>query len=253
MDFAYSDEQRALATTVRDLLADRFGPERVRAVVDDPDGDGDPAPLWRSIAEQGWLAVLVPEEHGGLGLGMVDAQVVARAFGAGTIPGPWAATVLGGEAIRLAGSPEQQAAWLPRVAAGEVRLALATCAEGGAPTPAGAAVTVTGEDRLTGVAAPVEYGHVADQLVVADTGGGLWLVAPGAPGVTVTRMAALDRTTRLSRVVLQETPAQQLGGPPSPGPLEELYRRAAVLTAADLVGIARSALTRTVAYDRARV
>ena len=73
------------------------------------DGDGHPAALWKAVAEQGWLAVLVPEEHDGLGLGLVEAQVIARALGAGVAPGPWRGTVLAAEAVRLAGSPEQQA------------------------------------------------------------------------------------------------------------------------------------------------
>ena len=71
MDFGLTDEQRALASTVRDFLADRFDLAAVRRVFEDPDGDGHPLDLWKSIGEQGWLAVLVPEEYDGLGLGLL--------------------------------------------------------------------------------------------------------------------------------------------------------------------------------------
>src|ERR671916_2753825 len=98
MEFALTDEQRALQDAVRSYLRDRFGPAQVRAVYEDAAGDGIPADLWRAIGEQGWLAVLVPEEHDGIGLGLLDAAVIARAFGAGTVPGPWLSTVLVGEA-----------------------------------------------------------------------------------------------------------------------------------------------------------
>ena len=119
MFFALTDEQREFDAAVRSYLAQRFDTEAVRKVVEDPAGDGHPASLWKAAAEQGWLAVMVPEEHDGLGLGLVEAQVIARALGAGVAPGPWRGTVLAAEAIRLAGSAEQQAQWLPRLAAGE--------------------------------------------------------------------------------------------------------------------------------------
>ena len=88
MHFQLTDEQRALQDAVRSYLRDRFGPTQVRALFDD-DGDGVPADLWKAVNEQGWLAVLVPEEHDGLGLGLLDAAVIARAFGAATAPTPW--------------------------------------------------------------------------------------------------------------------------------------------------------------------
>ena len=89
----------------------------------------------------GWLAVLVPEEHDGIGLGLLDASVIARCFGAGTVPGPWLGTILLGEAIRLAGSKEQQAELLPGLAAGEVKGAVALMRTGSSPTPAAAPAT----------------------------------------------------------------------------------------------------------------
>jgi alkylation response protein AidB-like acyl-CoA dehydrogenase len=250
MFFALTDEQRALATTVRDFLADRFGPARVRAVYDDLEGDGHPADLWKSCAEQGWLAIMIPAEFDGLGLGLLDASVVARAFGVATTPGPWLPTLLGAEAIRLAGSEEQKLNWLTRVAAGHAVLTLASRGRGGGYDTAGAATIADGE-RLTGSAVQVEYAHVADALVTASTDGRLWLVDAGAEGLGIERTDALDRTTRLATVQFDGVHATEL---PDAGPrtLDTIYRAGAVLVGHDLVGIARSALTRTVAYDKER-
>ncbi|MDT7651851.1 MAG: hypothetical protein QOI36_3257, partial [Pseudonocardiales bacterium] len=154
MFFALTEDQREFAAAVRGYLADRFDLEAVRAVVEDPSGDGHPASLWKAAAEQGWLAVLVPEEHDGLGLGLVEAQVIARALGAGVAPGPWRGTVLAAEAIRLAGSDEQRAAWLPRLAGGD----------------AVGALTLRGS--VPGTQPAVEYGEIAD-VVVAPSPHGL--------------------------------------------------------------------------------
>jgi acyl-CoA dehydrogenase len=260
MFFALDDDQRAFASTVRDFLANRFDLEKVRTVVEgggvdgSPDTDGLPDEIWKAAGEQGWLAVLVPEEFDGLGLGMVDAQVIARALGAGVAPGPWAATVLAGEAIRLAGSDEQRARLLPGIAAGELTATVALRGERGGYSPAEAPAEADGA-ALTGRAVPVEYPGAAQTVVVAarDKGDGataLYLVDPGAAGATVTPLACYDGTTRLGALTLDGVTGERLPGPVDA--LSALLDRAAVLAAADLAGIAREALTRTVRYDTER-
>src|SRR3954447_4245066 len=147
MFFALTDDQQEFAAAVRGYLAERFDLAAVRGVVEDADGDGNPATLWKAAGEQGWLAVAVPEEFDGLGLGMVEAQVIARALGAGVAPGPWRGTVLAAEAVRLAGSAEQQATWLPRLATGA------------------AVGAFTLRDSAPGALRTVEYGAIADVVV----------------------------------------------------------------------------------------
>jgi alkylation response protein AidB-like acyl-CoA dehydrogenase len=220
--FALTDDQREFDTAVRSYLKDRFDGEAVRAVFEDPAADGNPASLWKAAAEQGWLAVTVPEEHEGLGLGLVEAQVIARALGAGTAPGAWRGTTLAIEAIRLAGSAEQQAAWLPRLASGAAIGAFTTRGSAGGDLPA------------------VEYGAIAD-VVVAPSGDGFALVT----GASSAPRATYDGTVRLAD--LSGGSVEALSGDTS-----SLTARAAVLVAADLVGIAREALTRTVDYDKER-
>ena len=254
MFFQLTDEQRALQDAVRSYLRDRFGPAQVRDLYEHPETDGVPAQLWSALGEQGWLAVLVPEEHDGIGLGLLDAAVLARAFGAGTVPGPWLGTVLLGEALRLAGSKEQQAELLPRLAAGELKGAVALLRQGSSATPAGAPATVSG-GVLSGRLDLVEHADVADSLLVAahgDDGVELHLVDPRGPGVTITRQEALDRTVRLATVELDGAAGVPLENS-TPEILQDLLDAAAVLVANDLVGIARRALTDTVEYDKTRV
>jgi alkylation response protein AidB-like acyl-CoA dehydrogenase len=131
--------------------------------------------------------------------------------------------VLAAEAIRLAGSDEQKAAWLPRLAAGAAVGALA------------------GRGSAPGLLPAVEYGAIAD-VVVAPTG----LLVTGA---TTAPRGSYDGTVRLADVTV-ETVEELPGASPEVG--AGIRARAAVLAAADLVGIAREALTRTVAYDRDR-
>jgi alkylation response protein AidB-like acyl-CoA dehydrogenase len=226
MFFALTDDQREFDAAVRSYLAERFDLDAVRTVVEDSGGDGNPASLWKAAGEQGWLAVLVPEDYDGLGLGLVEAQVIARALGAGVAPGPWRGTVLAAEAVRLAGSDEQKRAWLPRLATGE----------------AVGAFTLRGS--APGALPAVEYGAVAD-VVVARSGDGLALVTDPA----ATPRGSYDGTTRLADV---EAGAGEALRGATAEVIDQLAARATALVAADLAGIAREALTRTVAYDRER-
>src|SRR3954452_13461368 len=237
MYFALTDEQRALQATVRDFIADKFPLSAVRDIYDDDHGDGDPAELWKSIGEQGWLAVMVPEEYDGLGLGLLDAAVLARCWGEGCVPGSFLPTLVAAEAIRLGGSDAQKQEWLPQVAAGSVKL-----------TPAFGGRVTAADGKLTGTVDHVEYAHVADRVIVAADGGTLGLLDPAAAGVTITVQDGLDRSTRLARVRLEGVPAEQLDKPVLP----EVSDRAAVLYANDLAGVARVALDRTVDYDKTR-
>jgi alkylation response protein AidB-like acyl-CoA dehydrogenase len=216
MFFALTDDQGEFAAAVRGYLAERFDLAAVRGVVEDTGSDGNPAALWKAAGEQGWLAVTVPEEFDGLGLGLVEAQVIARALGAGLAPGPWRGTVLAAEAIRLAGSAEQKAAWLPRLAAGDAIGALAS----------GSTLSA------------VEYGAIADVVVTPE--GGL------VTGASSTPRGSYDGTVRLAD--LTGGTVEELAAPVE----ADIRARAAVLVASELVGIAREALTRTVAYDRER-
>jgi alkylation response protein AidB-like acyl-CoA dehydrogenase len=259
--FALTEDQRALDAAVRDYLADRFDLAAVRSVVEDPAGDGHPRELWKAVGEQGWLAVGVPEEQGGLGLGLVDTQIVARAFGAGVVPGPWLPTVLAAEAVRLAGSDGQRARLLPSFAAGELVGTLAPRGEGGRYDPSGVRVTPDASGALWGSASPVEYGAVADVIVVAATEPagqvGLYLVTPRAgatvgAGVAARSLDSYDGTTRLAGLTLTGAVGERLEGS-SAEVFGRLLAAAAVLTAADLAGVAREALARTVAYDTERV
>ena len=190
MDFGLSEEQEMLRDAARKFLEHACPARFVRAMMADPTGHSPD--LWRQIAELGWLGILIPEEHGGLGGSFVDLGVVLEETGRVLLPGPFfATTVLGSLAVALAGSPEQKTRVLPAVARGERRLALALVdaddrydAEG-VTVPGrrdGADWTLAGEKRF------VMDAHVAETLVVAARTGGsseagvtLFLIDAAAP------------------------------------------------------------------------
>jgi alkylation response protein AidB-like acyl-CoA dehydrogenase len=66
MDFGFTDDQREIQRTARELLAERAKPERVREHAEAGRLDIE---LWREISELGWPGIALGEEHGGQGLG----------------------------------------------------------------------------------------------------------------------------------------------------------------------------------------
>src|SRR5260221_14264729 len=76
--------------------------------------------VWKQMAEQGWLALPLPVEHGGLGMGPIALAILLAEMGRVVAPGPYLSTVLAGMAIADAGSDEQKASYLPRIASGDL-------------------------------------------------------------------------------------------------------------------------------------
>ena len=101
MDLLLTDEQTLLRDSAARLLARAAGPKRLRALRDS--NTGFDAALWREIADAGWLAILVPETDGGLGLGATELCLVAEQAGAALLTLP--VGIAAAAAPALAGSP----------------------------------------------------------------------------------------------------------------------------------------------------
>ncbi|GGP36234.1 acyl-CoA dehydrogenase family protein [Streptomyces melanogenes] len=91
MDFQLTDEQRALKTGVREMLARRFDATALRAAVD---GGGLDRGLWRALGDAGFFALRLSEEAGGVGLGLPEAVLLFEEAGRALLPGPLIATQL---------------------------------------------------------------------------------------------------------------------------------------------------------------
>src|SRR5262245_25562383 len=118
MNFGFTEEQELLRAQALKLVQSSSPLSEVRRVARSPLGH-DPA-LWKQLAELGMVGLLVPERYGGAGLGWVDVVVLLEATGRGLVPSPLLSTLLASAAIAEHGSEEQRAAWLPRIARGEL-------------------------------------------------------------------------------------------------------------------------------------
>ncbi|MDX3750964.1 acyl-CoA dehydrogenase family protein [Streptomyces sp. AK08-02] len=94
MRFQLTEDQRALQTGVRGLLASRFGRERLRAAMDVADGPRLDRGLWRELGDAGFFSLRLPEEEGGVGLGLPEAVLAFEEAGRVLLAGPLIATHL---------------------------------------------------------------------------------------------------------------------------------------------------------------
>jgi alkylation response protein AidB-like acyl-CoA dehydrogenase len=269
MDLVLSDEQQLLQQTVRDFVGRRSSLKRIRTLRDTGDPDGFSRDLWREMAELGWVGIVLPEAHGGLGLCYRELAIVMEEFGRGLMPEPMLSTVLlGANALLLGGSDAQRAEHLPAVASGERLLALAwqeprsrydlhhveTRAE-----RAGGGWVLRGEKIQ------VLDGHVADHIVVsartsgnvADEGGvTLFAIRPDAAGVTIARQMRIDgRNVALLRLEGVRVEPQTAVGPVDGGSalLARVVDRATVGLTAEMLGSMTAAFETTVDYLKTRV
>lgn len=123
MDFDLTEDQSEIKRVARELLASRSPFTKVRAAAQSGEYDQN---LWRELVELGWPGIAVAEEHGGQGLGAVELAVLAEELGYACAATPLITTASAAAVIQAAGTPEQQARWLPALVSGSATAGIGT-------------------------------------------------------------------------------------------------------------------------------
>ena len=266
MNFGFNEEQELLRSTARKFFENECGSDTVRRLMETPEGISPD--LWTKLAEQGWLGLVYPEAYDGMGLGLVDLVVLMEEMGRAVVPGPYfSAVLLGGLAIAEAGSEAQKKEWLPKIAAGDRRVALAWMEPSAQLGPAGVTLTAVekgGQYTLSGTKLFVHDAHTADALVVAARtrpgagadGVSLFLLPKRTRGLEVTLLPTMDQTRKLCEVALSDVtigPDALLGAAGAGwAPLAHVLDRATVALCAEMCGGAQKVLDMTVEYAKIR-
>ena len=260
MDFTFTPDQILLKNSARAFLDEHVKPASVRLLWDDPRGESET--LWKEMAQLGWLGLSLPEEHGGSALGMVETALLQEELGHAACPGPYLPTLLAAHAILETGTDAQKKRWLPAVATGGARatVAFVDADTDWSPDAAQTRAEKTSKGwQLTGTKRFVPWAHIADiVLVPARTPEGLtlFLVDPGAPGISLEAVPVMDGAMRLTTLALDKTPVGAdavLGSPGRAAPLlAALLQRGAVAAAAEQLGAARRCLDMAVGYAKVR-
>jgi alkylation response protein AidB-like acyl-CoA dehydrogenase len=258
MDFERSNDQELLAETVERFLAEQapISPY-VRDLLD---GErGTTARVWEGLGDLGLIGLLAPEQHGGAGMGMVEASVVLEAMGRHVHPGPYLASAIGATSlVTLAGRPRDHETFLPRLATGELVGTVALWEPGRRGhwrAPATTATRDGGRWRLDGTKVHVPDALGTDILLVAagtPDGLGAFVVDTGAPGVMITATPTVDGTRKEATVELAAAEAEPLGEGDRSEAIAATVDRIGTAMVVDGVGAAGRALELAVEYAKER-
>ncbi|MEZ4330850.1 MAG: acyl-CoA dehydrogenase family protein [Myxococcota bacterium] len=263
MDLDFTEEHDILREMVRGVVAEHAPLEVVRAFEDD--ARGYPEGLWKQLAEQGLVGILIPEAFGGGGQTLLEAAILHEELGRALAPTPHLeSAVLAAGALVRAGSETQKRAWLPRIASGDALLTPAWLEPRGSFAAQGVQLRATPDGdgfRLSGTKVHVTFARNAARLVVlARVGPGetevdLFLVDPQAPGVTLDQRHNLGSQTiyRIDFEQVRVEAADRIGGAGSGwATWHDAMLDACVLAAAQAAGGARRALEITTEYAKTR-
>jgi alkylation response protein AidB-like acyl-CoA dehydrogenase len=224
VDFRYSEEQLALQDTLQRYIAREYSFEARRGFSRAEPGYS--ARAWQEMANLGLLALPLPETFGGLNGSGVDVMVVMEQLGRGLMLEPYLSTVvLCGGILRDAADTAVQQQLLPKIAAGETKLALAAYEASGRYELAHVscqAVRAGNEWHLSGHKAVVLDAPSADYFLVSARSAGavadphglsLFLVRRDAPGVALFAYPT-QSGGRAADLELNAVVADALIGPP---------------------------------------
>jgi alkylation response protein AidB-like acyl-CoA dehydrogenase len=273
MNFELSEEQKMLKKAARAFLENEC-PESVVREAEASDSSYSPD-LWKKAAEMGWLGLVYPEKYGGCEMSISDMAILYEEMGRALFPSPHLSTViLCGLTILYTGNEQQKADILPKIASGELILALALTEPEASWNGKGwvaEGVTVPaiseGDDyRISGTKLFIHDAHIADYILVAartrkskkaENGVTLFLVDAKSPGISYTTLRTTAGDKRQSELVFNKVmvPKKNIVGKLHEGwvPLEKVLKIGAVLLSAQMVGSGEKAMELALDHAKARI
>ena len=262
MPLYLNEDQTMLRDTAKPFIADAAPVKHLRSLRDDKTGFS--RDLWKQFAEMGFTGILVPEAHGGMGMGHVEAGIVLEEIGRNLTPSPFLTTAVAAvEALKASGRLSEE--WLPKIAAGDAIVALAID-EGAKHRPETTALKAERAGngfKLSGTKAFVLNGHVADMMIVVartastagDTDGLTLFAVPKNAGQTADPRRLVD-SSLASHVTFDgvEVDADAVIGDVDGGwsVLTKLLDAGRVGAAAEMIGVGSAAMDMTVDYLKQR-
>ncbi len=240
MDFGLSETQKLLQDGVRRFLQDQVTLDALKNQKSWPK-------IQQGFDALGMSGILVAQEHEGSDATLLDAALVQETLGHFVAPVNFmAGQVLAPVAIQEAGSPAQQAEYLPQIASGKMRVSAAIQALSGQRGAAAIKHDQSDEGALSGNFMFVIESN-ATHILIADQARNLFLLP--ADHAKITPLNTIDTTRQLTQISLNSAPATKLAGENRPGQVAARTLAAGrILLAADMLGCAQSMLARAVSY-----
>ena len=250
----------AFQDSARDFLGAKAPLGRLRRLRNG--APGFERPMWKSIAECGWTGILVPEDEGGLGLGLRVGCAIGEEVGRNLLSEPYCAgAILSVAALQGVSASVLKAELIAQVVTGDVLLGLAWQEQLGQLDPSHIetiASPVGGALRIQGSKRWVAPGSGADGWLVSATdadGIGLFWVPAGSAGLRVEDRPRVDGSFMADLLFDVRVPAAHrlASGAAARAALERALAMAQMVQGAELLGVARKAYELTATYLKVRV
>jgi alkylation response protein AidB-like acyl-CoA dehydrogenase len=266
MDLRFTEAQEILRKMARDFLATECPKALVREL--EQSDEGYSPELWKKMAELGWMGLVIPEKHEGMGYTFLDLTVLLEETGRNILPGPLITTVISTFPILDAGTEEQKEDLLPKIARGEVIITTALLEAEGTFNASGIAAKATPKENdfiINGTKLFAEMAHVANYIICVtrtkdtttpEEGITIFLIDSKTPGIRceVIPSIAADKLceVRFENVIV---PKKNILGKIDKGwPIVEMMlRKGAIAKCAESLGAIQACVEMTVAYSKERV
>jgi alkylation response protein AidB-like acyl-CoA dehydrogenase len=215
MNFDFSEDQREIERTARELLSRQAPLAAAREVAETGSYDDE---LWQALVALGWPGIAIEESYGGSGLGVVELSILLEQCGYALAASPLLASASAALVIQCAGSSKQRAAWLPLLAGGSATGALGLLHDG-------EAIVADAQDAAV--------------IVLIERDGHTACMAE-RDAVELEPLQTIDATRRYARVRGRGSPLENDAG--------RGFQQALVALSAELVGVCQRALELTTAY-----
>lgn len=242
MQFGLNESQKILQNNARRFFAGECPMSEVRRIMESETAHDEK--LWAHMAAQGFLGVVIPEEAGGMGLGMVELAALAEEMGRALVPGAFISNLLASSALHAAGSKK----YLAGIAGGETKATLALL-----EASAEWNLHKIAMEGLKGEKMFVPDAAIADVIVVASRDRGeLALYAVEGKSAVITPMPSVDLTRRIYKVAFHGSGELLVRGDAAAKALDRALDIATVALCAEMTGGMQRTMEIAVEYAKTR-
>ncbi len=266
MNLDFTEDEELIRSIGRDFLEKELPKELAKELEEDPLGYSPE--VWGKMAELGWMGLLLPEQYGGIDGTFMQLVVLIEEMGRACMGGPFFSTTLCTMAILDAGTDEQKGQFLPQVAEGNMKFALALSEPMGRFDAAGVSVQAAadGDDFvISGTKLFITDAHVADYLLCVtrtesaaspEAGITLFFVDARSAGIEVTPLVTMAYEHQ-NEVTFKDVrvPKANMLGQLNQGwvIVEKLLEKAIVAKCAEMNGGADWAVAESISYAKERI
>lgn len=256
MDFDFNEDQYLFQETFKNFLTKEFPLEKY---ISDTESGNRGNDLWSQLADLGLFSLLVPEEYGGLGMGLVDLTLILEELGKGLVPPPVAETLIATDMIVRFGSTEQKSRYLPKISEGNLKFVQAFLEKESGYDPAEIQATLLpqrGGSSLNGQKIMVPQVDITDFILVAvktDSGLAVAIVGKDHQGVGSREHNTLDDASHFHEVMFDNVILNDNDILKGDGIVDRMFDICSAVYAIQLIGIAGKVMDISVDFASQRV